>query len=111
MSQSKHDLPIVDNEPDVCESAPDLLRRQFRVRTTHSFPEGFRLMQEKAKSKAGQQFCTRNYPRTRMIKVYGDEVWPAGRILAAAERGAASQKSRSRREQPAGGDTRANNWA
>ena len=46
MSQTKHCLLIVDDEPNVCESVHDLLRREFRVLKAHSAQEGFRLMQE-----------------------------------------------------------------
>jgi response regulator RpfG family c-di-GMP phosphodiesterase len=37
---------IVDDEPDVCDSVQDLLRREFRVLKAHSAEEGYRLMQE-----------------------------------------------------------------
>ncbi len=47
MSQPlKYCLLIVDDEPDVCDSVYDLLRREFRVLKAHSAQEGFRLMQE-----------------------------------------------------------------
>ena len=46
MSQAKHCLLIVDDEPNVCDSVHDLLRREFRVLKAHSAEEGFRLMQE-----------------------------------------------------------------
>ena len=46
MSQTKHCLLIVDDEPNVCDSVHDLLRREFRVLKAHSAQEGFRLMQE-----------------------------------------------------------------
>ncbi|MGO9596573.1 MAG: response regulator [Isosphaeraceae bacterium] len=46
MSQAKHCLLIVDDEPNVCDSVHDLLRREFRVLKAHSAQEGFRLMQE-----------------------------------------------------------------
>jgi response regulator RpfG family c-di-GMP phosphodiesterase len=39
-------LLIVDDEPDVCDSVQDLLRREFRVLKAHSAEEGYRLMQE-----------------------------------------------------------------
>lgn len=42
----KHCLLVVDDEPDVCDSVYDLLRREFRVLKAHSADEGFRLMQE-----------------------------------------------------------------
>jgi len=43
---AKHCLLIVDDEPNVCDSVHDLLRREFRVLKAHSADEGFRLMQE-----------------------------------------------------------------
>lgn len=45
-SPVKYTLLIVDDEPDVCDSVHDLLRREFRVLKAHSGQEGFRLMQE-----------------------------------------------------------------
>jgi len=45
-SSAKYTLLIVDDEPDVCDSVHDLLRREFRVLKAHSGQEGFRLMQE-----------------------------------------------------------------
>lgn len=42
----KHCLLIVDDEPNVCDSVHDLLRREFRVLKAHSAEEGYRLMQE-----------------------------------------------------------------
>ncbi len=42
----KYTLLIVDDEPDVCDSVHDLLRREFRVLKAHSGQEGYRLMQE-----------------------------------------------------------------
>jgi response regulator RpfG family c-di-GMP phosphodiesterase len=42
----KHCLLVVDDEPDVCDSVHDLLRREFRVLRATSGQEGFRLMQE-----------------------------------------------------------------
>ncbi len=42
----KHCLLVVDDEPDVCDSVHDLLRREFRVLRATSAQEGFRLMQE-----------------------------------------------------------------
>ena len=42
----KHCLLIVDDEPNVCDSVHDLLRREFRVLKAHSGQEGYRLMQE-----------------------------------------------------------------
>lgn len=43
---SKHCLLVVDDEPDVCDSVHDLLRREFRVLKATSAQEGFRLMCE-----------------------------------------------------------------
>ncbi len=45
-SPAKYTLLIVDDEPDVCDSVHDLLRREFRVLKAHSGQEGFQLMQE-----------------------------------------------------------------
>jgi len=42
----KYCLLIVDDEPNVCDSVHDLLRREFRVLKAHSAEEGYRLMQE-----------------------------------------------------------------
>lgn len=42
----KHCVLVVDDEPDVCDSVYDLLRREFRVLKATSAQEGFRLMQE-----------------------------------------------------------------
>jgi response regulator RpfG family c-di-GMP phosphodiesterase len=42
----KHCLLVVDDEPDVCDSVHDLLRREFRVLKATSAEEGCRLMQE-----------------------------------------------------------------
>src|SRR6516165_2886185 len=46
MSKTKHCLLIVDDEPNVCDSVHDLLRREFRVLKAHSAEEGYRIMQE-----------------------------------------------------------------
>ena len=46
MKPKKHCLLIVDDEPNVCDSVHDLLRREFRVLKAHSAQEGYRLMQE-----------------------------------------------------------------
>jgi response regulator RpfG family c-di-GMP phosphodiesterase len=46
MPKSRHCVLIVDDEPDVCDSVQDLLRREFRVLKAHSAEEGYRLMQE-----------------------------------------------------------------
>ena len=43
---AKHCLLVVDDEPDVCDSIHDLLRRDFRVLKARSAAEGYRLMQE-----------------------------------------------------------------
>ena len=47
MSQPpKYCLLIVDDEPNVCDSVHDLLRREFRVLKAHSADEGYRIMQQ-----------------------------------------------------------------
>src|SRR5260370_23315701 len=46
MPTSRHCLLIVDDEPHVCDSVFDLLRREFRVLKANSALEGIRLMQE-----------------------------------------------------------------
>jgi response regulator RpfG family c-di-GMP phosphodiesterase len=46
MPKSRHCVLIVDDEPDVCDSVQDLLRREFRVLKAHSAEEGYRIMQE-----------------------------------------------------------------
>jgi response regulator RpfG family c-di-GMP phosphodiesterase len=46
MPTTRHCLLIVDDEPDVCDSVQDWLRREFRVLKAHSAEEGYRLMQE-----------------------------------------------------------------
>ncbi len=46
MPTSRHCLLVVDDEPNVCDSVHDLLRREFRVLTAHSADEGYRIMQE-----------------------------------------------------------------
>lgn len=43
---SRHCLLVVDDEPDVCDSVHDLLRREFRVLKATSAHEGIRLLQE-----------------------------------------------------------------
>jgi response regulator RpfG family c-di-GMP phosphodiesterase len=45
-ASAKYTLLIVDDEPDVCDSVHDLLRREFRVLKANSGQEGYRLMQE-----------------------------------------------------------------
>jgi response regulator RpfG family c-di-GMP phosphodiesterase len=42
----KHCLLVVDDEPDVCDSVHDLLRREFRVLKANSAVEGFRILRE-----------------------------------------------------------------
>src|SRR5947209_4244584 len=42
----KHTLLVVDDEPDVCDSVHDLLRREFRVLKAKSADEGIRLLKE-----------------------------------------------------------------
>ncbi len=46
MPTSRHCLLVVDDEPNVCDSVHDLLRREFRVLKAHSAAEGYRIMQE-----------------------------------------------------------------
>lgn len=46
MAANKHCLLIVDDEPDVCDSVHDLLRREFRVLKANRAAEGYRIMQE-----------------------------------------------------------------
>jgi response regulator RpfG family c-di-GMP phosphodiesterase len=41
---TKHCLLVVDDEPDVCDSVHDLLRRDFRVLKARSAAEGYQLM-------------------------------------------------------------------
>lgn len=43
---TKHCLLIIDDEPNVCDSVHDLLRREFRVLKAHSAEEGYQLMQQ-----------------------------------------------------------------
>lgn len=43
---AKHCLLIIDDEPNVCDSVHDLLRREFRVLKANSAQEGYKLMQE-----------------------------------------------------------------
>jgi response regulator RpfG family c-di-GMP phosphodiesterase len=45
-SPPKHTLLVVDDEPDVCDSVHDLLRREFKVLKARSAAEGCQLMQE-----------------------------------------------------------------
>jgi response regulator RpfG family c-di-GMP phosphodiesterase len=46
MPSTRHCLLIVDDEPDVCDSVADLLRREFRVLKANSADEGYRIMLE-----------------------------------------------------------------
>ena len=46
MPITRHCVLIVDDEPDVCDSVHNLLRREFRVLKAHSAEEGYRMMQE-----------------------------------------------------------------
>jgi response regulator RpfG family c-di-GMP phosphodiesterase len=43
---TKHCLLVIDDEPDVCDSVHDLLRREFRVLKANNAQDGLRLMQE-----------------------------------------------------------------
>src|SRR5262245_26263145 len=43
---TKYCLLIVDDEPNVCDSVHDLLRREFRVLKANSADEGYRIMRE-----------------------------------------------------------------
>ncbi|MHC5538876.1 response regulator [Singulisphaera rosea] len=43
---AKHCLLIIDDEPNVCDSVHDLLRREFRVLKANSARDGYRIMQE-----------------------------------------------------------------
>ena len=45
-SVSKHCLLVVDDEPNVCDSVHDLLRREFRVLKANSADEGYQIMQQ-----------------------------------------------------------------
>jgi len=44
-SPTKHTLLVVDDEPDVCDSVHDLLRREFTVLKAKSAAEGYKLME------------------------------------------------------------------
>ena len=46
MPTTRHCLLIVDDEPHVCDSVHDLLRREFRVLKANSAQEGCRIMHE-----------------------------------------------------------------
>ncbi len=43
---TKHTLLVVDDEPDLCDSVHDLLRREFRVLKARSAAEGIELMRQ-----------------------------------------------------------------
>ena len=43
---TKHCLLVVDDEPDVCDSVHDLLRREFTVLKARSAAEGCKLLQQ-----------------------------------------------------------------
>jgi DNA-binding NtrC family response regulator len=45
-TKAKHCLLVVDDEPDVCDSVHDLLRREFRVLKANSAEEGFKVMRD-----------------------------------------------------------------
>jgi response regulator RpfG family c-di-GMP phosphodiesterase len=46
MPTNRHCLLIVDDEPHVCDSVSDLVRREFRVLKANSAQEGYGIMQE-----------------------------------------------------------------
>jgi len=46
MPTTRHCLLVVDDEPHVCDSVNDLLRREFRVLKANSAEEGYRIMQQ-----------------------------------------------------------------
>jgi response regulator RpfG family c-di-GMP phosphodiesterase len=46
MPASRHCLLVIDDEPHVCDSVSDLLRREFRVLKATSAQEGYRIMQQ-----------------------------------------------------------------
>jgi response regulator RpfG family c-di-GMP phosphodiesterase len=46
MPTARHCVLIVDDEPHVCDSVHDLLRREFRVLKANSAEEGCRILQE-----------------------------------------------------------------
>lgn len=46
MDLIKHCLLVIDDEPDVCDSVHDLLRREFRVLKATSAEDGYRIMQQ-----------------------------------------------------------------
>jgi DNA-binding NtrC family response regulator len=44
--KTKHCILVVDDEPNVCDSVHDLLRREFKVLKAHSAHEGYQIMQQ-----------------------------------------------------------------
>jgi response regulator RpfG family c-di-GMP phosphodiesterase len=46
MPTSRHCLLIIDDEPHVCDSVSDLLRREFRVLKANCAQDGYRIMQQ-----------------------------------------------------------------
>jgi response regulator RpfG family c-di-GMP phosphodiesterase len=44
MPSTRHCLLVVDDEPNVCDSVHDLLRREFRVLKANSAEDGYRIM-------------------------------------------------------------------
>src|SRR5262249_13663711 len=46
MSTDRHCLLIIDDEPDVCDSVHDLLRREFRVLNATCAAQGYEIMQQ-----------------------------------------------------------------
>lgn len=45
-THKKHTLLVVDDEPDVCDSVHDLLRREFQVFKARTADEGRKIMEE-----------------------------------------------------------------
>jgi response regulator RpfG family c-di-GMP phosphodiesterase len=45
-NRQSHCVLVVDDEPDVCDSVHDLLRREFRVLKANDAAEGFRLLRD-----------------------------------------------------------------
>ena len=43
---TKHTLLVVDDEPNVCDSVHDLLRREFRVLKARNATEGIKVMEQ-----------------------------------------------------------------
>src|SRR5436853_4967580 len=46
IASRKHTLLVVDDEPDVCDSVHDLLRREFKVLRAKNADEGINLMRQ-----------------------------------------------------------------